>query len=94
MAVGRRGFVRGLTGILSTPACGPRLPPRAGRLAGRGYQLSELAAGSSLTRVVAIRRAGQSVIGRSAGRASIRIQTGLARGQPECGQTQKSFRIA
>ena len=51
MAVGNRGFVQGLTGTLSTPAGSPRLPPRTGLLAGRENRLSELAAGSSLTRV-------------------------------------------
>ncbi len=51
MAVGNRGFAQGLSGTLSAPAVGGRLPPRTGLLAGRENRLSELAAGNSVTRV-------------------------------------------
>lgn len=51
MAVGNRGFVQGLSGALSTPAAGGRLPPRTGLLAGRENRLSELASGQSVTRI-------------------------------------------
>lgn len=51
MAGGNRGFVQGLSGTLSGPAGSARLPPRTGLLSGRENRLSELAAGSSVTRV-------------------------------------------
>ncbi len=51
MALGNRGFVQGLTGTLSPPTSGARLPPRTGLLGERENRLAELAAGTSVTRV-------------------------------------------
>jgi ParB family chromosome partitioning protein len=51
MALGNRGFAQGLADTIPTPSGGGRLPPRTGLLAGRENRLSELAAGTSVTRV-------------------------------------------
>jgi ParB family chromosome partitioning protein len=50
MALGNRGFAQGLSGTLSAPAGGARLPPRTGLLADRENRLSQLAAGNTVTR--------------------------------------------
>lgn len=51
MAQGNRGFVQGLTGSVSAPATGSRLPPRTGILGARDNRLAELVAGTSVTRI-------------------------------------------
>ena len=51
MAQGNRGFAQGLAGTGLPPATGTRLPPRTGILGERENRLSELASGSSITRV-------------------------------------------
>jgi ParB family chromosome partitioning protein len=50
MALGNRGFAQGLKGSISPPAAGARLPPRTGLLTDRENRLSQLAAGTSVTR--------------------------------------------